>query len=148
MANISEPQLIRMIDAHIKKECPNYYKGFCDAKDKPCSWRREEEPFTNRGITCGWLRDGVLPLDKELRGFYENWKQAELARREKNGHAIVGIAEVQATNIDTCAGCRQPMVVRSNRQKYCEACRKIRRLSNEAARVRKSRELAGQNVRI
>ena len=55
MANISEPQLIRLIDAHIKKECPNYYKGFCDAKDKPCSWHREEEPFTNRGITCGWL---------------------------------------------------------------------------------------------
>ena len=142
MANISEPQLIRLIDAHIKKECPNYYKGFCDAKDKPCTWRREEEPFTNRGITCGWLRDGVLPLDKELRGFYENWKQAELARREKNGHAIVGIAEVQATNIDTCAGCRRPMVVKSNRQKYCEDCRKIRRLSNEAARVRRAREKA------
>ena len=142
MANISEPQLIRMIDAHIKKECPNYYKGFCDAKDKPCTWHREEEPFTNRGITCGWLRDGVLPLDKELRGFYENWKQAELARREKNmPHAIID-APVENTRIDTCAGCRQPMVVKSNRQKYCEDCRKIRRLSNEAARVRRAREKA------
>ena len=140
MANISEPQLIRLIDAHIKKECPNYYKGFCDAKDKPCTWRREEEPFTNRGITCGWLRDGVLPLDKELRGFYENWKQAELARREKKTPSVAVDASVENTRIDTCAGCRQPMVVRSNRQKYCEACRKIRRLSNEAARVRRARE--------
>ena len=142
MANISEPQLIRLIDAHIKKECPNYYKGFCDAKDKPCAWRREEEPFTNRGITCGWLRDGVLPLDKELRGFYENWKQAELARREKKDSLISGDPATQTVNIDTCAGCRQPMVVKSNRQKYCEDCRKIRRLGAEAARVRKSREKA------
>ena len=142
MANISEPQLIRLINTLVKKECPNCHDGFCDARDKPCTWHREEEPFTNRGITCGWLRDAVLPLDKELRGFYEAWKQAELARREKNGHAIVGIAEVQATNIDTCAGCRQPMVVKSNRQKYCEGCRKIRRLSNEAARVRRAREKA------
>ena len=142
MANISEPQLIRMIDAHIRKECPNYYKGFCDAKDKPCSWRREEEPFTNRGITCGWLRDGVLPLDKELRGFYEAWKQAELARREKKMPYATIDAPVEKTRIDTCAGCRQPMVVKSNRQKYCEDCRKIRRLSNEAARVRKAREKA------
>ena len=142
MANISEPQLIRLIDAHIKKECPNYYKGFCDAKDKPCVWRREEEPFTNRGITCGWLRDGVLPLDKELRGFYENWKQAELERREKKMPYVTIDAPVEKTRIDTCAGCRQPMVVRSNRQKYCEDCRKIRRLGNEAARVRKAREKA------
>ena len=142
MANISEPQLIRLIGAHIKKECPNYYKGFCDAKDKPCSWHREEEPFTNRGITCGWLRDGVLPLDKELRGFYENWKQAELARREKKNLSVAVDAPVENTRIDTCAGCRQPMVVKSNRQKYCEDCRKIRRLGAEAARVRKAREKA------
>lgn len=148
VTNISEAQLIRLIDSHIKKECPNYYKGFCDAKDSPCAWRREDESFTNRGITCGWLRDGVLPLDKELRGFYENWKQEELSRREKNIPLSVVDVPVEKTRIDTCAGCRQPMVVRSNRQKYCEACRKIRRLSNEAARVRKSRELAGQNVRI
>ena len=143
MANISEPQLIRLIDAHIKKECPNYYKGFCDAKDKPCTWHREEEPFTNRGITCGWLRDGVLPLDKELRGFYEAWKQAELARREKKMPSGAIDVPVEGTRIDTCVGCRQPMMVKSNRQKYCEACRKIRRLSNEAARVRKSREPVG-----
>ena len=142
MANISEPQLIRLINAHIKKECANYHKGFCDAKDKPCSWRREEEPFTNRGITCGWLRDGVLPLDKELRGFYENWKQAELARRQKKMPSGTVDAPVENTRIDTCAGCRQPMVVKSNRQKYCENCRKIRRLSNEAARVRRAREKA------
>ena len=140
MANISEPQLIRLINTLVKKECPNCHDGFCDAKDKPCSWHREEEPFTTRGITCGWLRDGVLPLDKELRGFYENWKQAELARREKNMPHVTIDAPVENTRIDTCAGCRQPMVVKSNRQKYCEDCRKIRRLSNEAARVRRSRD--------
>ena len=142
MASISEPQLIRLIGAHVKKECPNYYKGFCDAKDRPCAWHREEEPFTNRGITCGWLRDAVLPLDKELRGFYENWKQAELARREKKIPSGTIDIPVEKTRIDTCAGCRQPMVVKSNRQKYCEDCRKIRRLSNEAARVRRAREKA------
>ena len=142
MANISEPQLIRMIDAHIKKECPNYYKGFCDAKDKPCTWRREEEPFTNRGITCGWLRDGVLPLDKELRGFYENWKQAELARREKKMPSGAIDIPVEKTRIDTCAGCRQPMVVTNNRQKYCETCREMRKRIAHAAVVRKSRERA------
>jgi hypothetical protein len=140
MANISEPQLIWMIDAHIKKECPNYYKGFCDAKDKPCTWRREEEPFTNRGITCGWLRDGVLPLDKELRGFYEAWKQAELARREKKMPLGAIDAPVEGTRIDTCAGCRQPMVVRSNRQKYCDTCREMRRRITTAAKVRRHRE--------
>ena len=140
MANISEPQLIRMIDAHIKKECPNYYKGFCDAKDKPCSWHREEEPFTNRGITCGWLRDGVLPLDKELRGFYENWKQAELARREKKDALISGVPAAQPTNIDVCVGCRKPMVVTSNRQKYCDTCREMRKRITTAAKVRRHRE--------
>ena len=142
MANISEPQLIRLIDAHIKKECSNYYKGLCDAKDKPCTWHREEEPFTNRGITCGWLRGAVLPLDKELRGFYENWKQEELSRREKNTPLSIIDSPVEKTRIDTCAGCRQPMVVKSNRQKYCEDCRKIRRLGAEAARVRRAREKA------
>jgi hypothetical protein len=136
MANISEPQLIRLIDAHIKKECPNYYKGFCDAKDKPCTWRREEEPFTNRGITCGWLRDAVLPLDKELWGFYENWKQAELARREKKMPSGAIDAPVEETRIDTCAGCRQPMVVKSNRQKYCEKCRIMRRKVTNASAAR------------
>ena len=138
MANISEPQLIRLIDAHIKKECPNYYKGFCDAKDKPCTWRREEEPFTNRGIACGWLRDAVLPLDKELRGFYEAWKQAELARREKEKEKqhTAPVAEPKQTNIDICAGCRQPMVVKSNRQKYCEKCRVMRRKVTNASAAR------------
>ena len=136
MANISELQLIRLINAHIKKECPNYYKGFCDAKDKPCSWRREDESFTNRGITCGWLRDAVLPLDKELRGFYENWKQAELARREKKMPSGAIDAPVEETRIDTCAGCRQPMVVKSNRQKYCEKCRIMRRKVTNASAAR------------
>jgi hypothetical protein len=144
MANISEPQLIRLIDAHIKKECPNYYKGFCDAKDKPCSWRREEEPFTNRGITCGWLRDAVLPLDKELRGFYENWKQVELARREKKDTNTSGETDVKAPKVDVCVGCRKPMVVRSVRQKYCDACRETQRRIKVAAAVRKHRNKSSQ----
>ena len=144
MANVSEPQLIRMIDAHIKKECPNYYKGFCDAKDNPCTWRREEEPFTNRGITCGWLRDAVLPLDKELRGFYEAWKQAELARREKKDAAISGETDVKAPKVDVCVGCRKPMVVRSVRQKYCDTCRETQRRIKVAAAVRKHRNKSSQ----
>ena len=136
MANISEPQLIRLINTLVKKECPNCHDGFCDAKDKPCTWHREEEPFTNRGITCGWLRDAVLPLDKELRGFYENWKQAELARREKKMPSGDIDAPVEETRIDTCAGCRQPMVVKSNRQKYCEKCRIMRRKVTNASAAR------------
>ena len=144
MANISEPQLIRLINTLVKKECPNCHDGFCDAKDKPCSWRREEEPFTNRGITCGWLRDAVLPLDKELRGFYENWKQAELIRREKKDAIVTGDTDTKALKVDVCVGCRQPMVVRSVRQKYCDTCRETQRRIKVAAAVRKHRDKSSQ----
>ena len=144
MANISEPQLIRLINTLVKKECPNCHDGFCDAKDKPCSWRREEEPFTNRGITCGWLRDAVLPLDKELRGLYENWKQVELARREKKDTNTSGETDVKAPKVDVCVGCRKPMVVRSVRQKYCDACRETQRRIKVAAAVRKHRNKSSQ----
>lgn len=137
MSVISEKQLIRMLDTHAKNTCSNYgVDGLCYHKDKKCALRREDEEFSNRGITCKWFREAVLPADKELEQFYEGWKQKEIARREAKRNGISQDSAPSVKSVDLCAGCRTPMIVKSNRQKYCEKCSKINRLRREASRQR------------
>ena len=141
MAEISEKQLIRMLDKQAKTVCCNYGSGgLCYIKDRPCAWRKQDEEFSQRAIICRWFREAVLPADKELEQFYEGWKQKEIAKRESeySGTSTPSTPTIENV-VDLCAGCREPMTVKSNRQKYCEKCSTINRLRRHAARMRATR---------
>lgn len=140
MSNISEVQLIRLLDRLAKRTCCNNYGGFCCIKDIPCGWRKADEEFYERGIICKWFREAVLPADKDVEAFYERWKVEAVKKQED---AINGVASnVQKNPTETvglCFTCQTPIVMRSNRQKYCADCARKQKHMREAARLRKLR---------
>ena len=93
----------------------------CLPKDKPCQWREGGKyPFSDKGITCPYLRKAVLPADPELEALY---------------HAYLDAADggtQQAAMKDNCHRCGEPMIKTSNRQKYCASCRVTRRRKMKA----------------
>ena len=140
MSNISEVQLIRLLDRLAKRTCCNNYSGFCVIKDIHCGWRKSDEEFYERGIICKWSREAVLPADKDVEAFYERWKVEAVKKQED---AISGVAAKAQKNptesVGLCFGCQEPIVMRSNRQKYCDKCAQIERLRRDAARKRRAR---------
>ncbi|NLW20667.1 MAG: hypothetical protein GXY84_04765 [Clostridiales bacterium] len=62
---------MRDIERLIARSCANCVDGICLQKDAPCVWREMDinpdtgkpYPFSDKGITCHWLRKAVLPGD-------------------------------------------------------------------------------------
>ena len=138
MAGISESKLISLLDKQAKSICCNYGSdGLCYHKDKKCAWRRIDEEFSNRGITCKWFREAVLPADKELEQIYEQWKQKELDRREAEYRGTSAQSKATVDNdIILCLYCKKPIIKKANNQKYCDICRNDADKKTRAARRR------------
>lgn len=140
MSNISEVQLVRLLDRLVKKSCCNYYRGFCCIKDRDCSWREPDREFNNRAITCRWFREAVLPADKDLEAIYEEWKSVEKDKREAE-YRDIPLSEIRgaSANAVRCDNCLKPMVAQTNNHKYCDECSVIMKRQRVAARVRRHR---------
>ena len=142
MAEISEKQLIRMLDKQAKTVCCNYGSGgLCYIKDRPCAWRKLDEEFSQRAIICRWFREAVLPADKELEQVYKQWKQRAIAAMGDDD----AVTTVEA-DVALCLSCRKPIVRASNRQQYCDACAKEADKKVRAARKRFERIQKASNV--
>ena len=107
------PSQRRRCNRLIKRLCANYDDGNCLLLDdgKPCVC-----PQTiSYSLLCRYLRNAVLPADKEL------------------------YAEIFKQRTYRCAECGAAFTPNSNRQKYCQSCSKKvhRRQKNESARKRK-----------
>ena len=150
MAEISEKKLISMLDRQAKSLCCNRSTdGYCCTKDMMCAWRKSNEEFSNRGITCRWFREAVLPADKELERVYEQWKQEEMGKREAEYRGVaVPTKTVIESDIILCHYCKKPILKKVNNQKYCEDCRNAADKKTRAARRRFERNQQTSNVPI
>ncbi|MCI8405320.1 MAG: conjugal transfer protein [Clostridia bacterium] len=94
------PQQSRRINALIRRECCNYDNGNCILLDdgEPCVC---PQIITFSHIICKWCKSAVLPLDKEL-----------YIQLEKPKHTRV------------CAICGKDFIYSSNREKYCNLCKR------------------------
>lgn len=110
----------------IKNECAGYYyeNDYCCSKDGTCVFFRE----TDKLIKCKYFEEGVLPLDVDLEYEYR-------VERKMN----VGNKTSVKTNIK-CNRCNLFFEANSNRQVYCEKCKKIINREKIKERVKKLRE--------
>ena len=91
----------------IKKECANYnYDGYmCWPRDCVCKYFVEHEE--DKLMRCGYFEKAVLPVDPNLESEYRK-------------HFEMGVT----TDVKVCEGCGTLMRKSSNRQKYCNNCKK------------------------
>ena len=135
MAEISEKKLITMLDAQAKNLCCNRRAdGYCYTKDMMCAWHKSGEEFSNRGITCRWFREAVLPGDKELEQIYLQWRESIIASYDKDD-----AVPVERLSVDLCEYCKKPLAKQSNSQKYCTECTAIVTKKKKAAYLREMR---------
>lgn len=90
------PKQSRRINALIRKECCNYDGSGCILLGGVCP-----QLITYSHIICKWFKIAVLPLDKELHIILEKPKHTRI-----------------------CAICSNDFVYSSNREKYCNSCKR------------------------
>jgi len=114
---------INKIKRLVKSDCAGYFaesntaNNYCCSMDGVCIFFREEgEQLTS----CRYFEEGVLPLDMELEHEY----------RQEHKMDTVGRKAKPKVN---CKRCNNSFEAGSNRQIYCEKCRKI--VKREQARI-------------
>jgi len=110
---------INKIKRLVKSDCAGYYSenNYCCSKDGACVFFRDNEQLP----CCRYFEEGVLPLDIDL----------EFEYRQEHKMAIVHKIPVK-TNVK-CGRCNLYFEAGSNRQNYCEKCKKI--VKREQARL-------------
>ncbi|MEA4987644.1 MAG: hypothetical protein VB095_06255 [Anaerovorax sp.] len=114
---------INKIKALIKKECAGYFteqcsiKNYCPSKDRACLFFED-----NNGLPrCQYFEEGVLPLEEDLEKDYYEEREIHLISNRKAKPKV------------KCKRCGDVFDANSNRQLYCEKCKKI--IKREQARV-------------
>lgn len=117
---------INKVKKLIKDECAGYYyeDNYCCSKDRECIYFVESDKL----VKCKYFEQGVLPLDIDLEYEYR-------VERKMN----VGNKTSIKTNIK-CGRCNTYFDANSNRQVYCEKCKKIIKRENNRLTKKKSRE--------
>lgn len=124
-----EKNLVRQAKSLATQECCNFYKGYCIETDRTCSLINSRyDSIADGCIDCDWFLLAVLPQDAKL--------ERELKMR------LYGIDGVDAK---TCERCGKPYIPSSNRQRYCEHCRKAGAKSNGRERTARWREKKQQD---
>lgn len=110
---------INRIKRLVKSDCAGYFteNNYCCSKDGVCVFFRETEQLP----CCRYFEEGVLPLDEDLEYEY----------RQERQMAVVHKTPVK-TNVK-CSRCKLYFKAGSNRQNYCEKCKKI--VKREQARL-------------
>ena len=114
---------INKIKNLVKNECAGYLteqcsiKNYCPSKDRACLFFAENQELPR----CKYFEEGVLPLDEELERDY-------LAERNM-GMSVNRKAKPKVK----CKRCGDVFDANSNRQLYCEKCKK--KIKKEQARL-------------
>lgn len=114
---------VNKIKGLIKSQCAGYFPeqssihNYCCSVDGACLFFRENEELP----CCRYFEEGVLPLDEDLEREYRLERQ-------------MGVSKNKAvkTNVK-CSRCNSYFKAGSNRQIYCEKCRKV--IKREQARI-------------
>lgn len=116
---------INKIKSLIKEECAGYITGFvnnyCCNKDGVCLFFEDTDM-----PRCKYFEEGVLPLEEDLERQY---------RIERKLNAVIG---KKAKPKVKCERCGTTFDANSNRQKYCDKCRKA--IKREQARLSMQRK--------
>lgn len=100
--------------------------NYCCLNDRPCVFFNSDDPLPR----CGYFENGVLPTDKKLEREY-------LIERNEQVESQAAQPKVK------CQRCGETCPVTSNRQKYCERCRKWNEKEKSKIRMRKKRQKGG-----
>ena len=110
----------------IKDECAGYYvkNNYCWYKDKMCIFysgiKDDNLPF------CKYFEKGVLPIKPNLEVDYKEERDLFINR-------VVVLRK-------KCERCGEKIEANSNRQKYCDKCKKIKRKEQVKLAVKKVRD--------
>jgi len=117
---------INKIKSLIKESCAGYFaeNNYCCSRDGSCIFFRSNEGL----FGCKYFEDGVLPLEKDLEYEY----------RQEHMMAVVHKIPVK-TNVK-CSRCNQYFKAVSNRQSYCETCKKIVKREQAKLSMQKKRD--------
>jgi hypothetical protein len=113
--------------------CNLFDNGYCVFKEK----RRiihDDKP-------CKYFEKSVLPVDEGLLELYKKTLEAEAHGDTLSRTQQQAIIQENSKNIK-CEQCGNEFKPTSNRQKYCEKCRKIKRNEQQKRLMRNKRLLA------
>lgn len=127
----------------VRGECANHYGEQNGVSDYCClepEATRRKCIYVAGGVSerCGWFEKGVLPLNKRLEALYWADRKARAGGYEL-GKAAAEAAVASVARERTCTRCQREFMALSNRQKYCEACRRVVRREQVRRDVAKSR---------
>lgn len=91
--------------------------NYCCWKDGTCVFFGQDDPLPR----CGYFENGVLPIDEKLEREYKSERNVEVEFKAAKPKV-------------NCRKCGTIFEANSNRQQYCEKCRK--RNQNDKARLR------------
>ncbi|WP_081561988.1 cysteine-rich VLP protein [Clostridium formicaceticum] len=128
------------ITSLIKRECANYDSQFCGINhyccmvDTTCIFFRENQEVGR----CKYFEKGVLPLEDDLESGYRIYHSKDQGSTTSSKPAKPRIK---------CERCGTYVKANSNRQRYCDSCKK--HSDKEKARLRKQKSRSEtQNVTI
>lgn len=110
---------INRIKKLIKSDCAGYHaeNNYCCTKDEACVFFGDNEKLSS----CIYFEEGILPLEVDL----------EFEYRQEHQMAVVHKIPVKTNS--KCGRCNLYFEAASNRQNYCEKCKKI--VKREQARL-------------
>ncbi|MGF7184957.1 formylmethanofuran dehydrogenase subunit E [Desulfitispora alkaliphila] len=129
----------------IKSDCAGFNKtlnnktNFCIQVDDTCMFFVEMADVQDTNDTqtgdnqnnlpkCKYFEEGVLPLLPDLERQYHEYHKSELSITTKHKPKVR----------KKCEKCDEPILATSNRQKYCEKCKKA--IQREQQKERKQRQ--------
>jgi len=98
----------------VTSECANHFGNLNGTSDYCClEWTPDHRCvyfLEEDNPRCRYFEESVLPLDKEIETAYYAERFPEVA--------------ISQDDLATCAKCGKRFAATSNRQKYCQGCRK------------------------
>ena len=109
----------------VKSDCAGYFSenNYCCSKDGICVFFEECEQLPN----CKYFEVGVLPLNADLEYEY---------RQE---HQMAVVHKIPVKTNSKCGRCNLYFEAASNRQNYCEKCKKIVKREQSRLSMQKKR---------
>lgn len=124
----------------VTKECANYDKKF-NGINNHCLIRKDSICVfftTKENPCCNYFEQAVLPLDKEHEIKYYNDKAKE--KEEYKAKLIEVQNNFMPKRMIKCAKCNNVFPANSNRQKYCDKCKKYAERERKKNWIQKQRK--------
>lgn len=124
---------INKVKRLVKDDCAGYSteNNYCCSVDGACLFFRDNEKLP----CCRYFEEGILPLDKDLEYEYRQERQMGLTQNRQIKPKV------------KCQRCSKSFDANSNRQHFCESCKKINDREKTKLRMKKARE-KGYDVTI